>query len=99
MLQEAAHIVAEAGKTMDSFIFWEITSGITAFVGYAIWNLRYQHKQDLALLRLESDRDNHSEQLDEFSDDLKNLVKMVTHIDRIMRRLATSQGIHVREDD
>lgn len=97
MLQEAAHAISESSK--DGFILWEITSGIAGLIGYVIWNERYQHRQDLALLRLESDRDNHSDQLDEFSDDLKNLVKMVTHIDRIMRRLATSQGIHVREDD
>lgn len=99
MFQEAAHLATEINRAVDPFVFWEVTAGISALVGYIIWNERYQHRQDLALLRLESDRDNHSDQLDEFSDDLKNLVKMVTHIDRIMRRLATSQGIHVREDD
>jgi hypothetical protein len=97
MIQEAVHTISESAR--DSFLLWEITSGIAGLIGYVIWNERYQHRQDLALLKLESDRDNHSEQLDDFSEDMKNLVRMVTHIDRIMRRLATSQGIHVREDD
>lgn len=99
MIQEAAHLVSEAVRVVDQFVFWEATAGLAAIVGYIFYDIRYQHRQDLALLRLETDRDNHDEQLDELAEDMKNLVKMVTHIDRIMRRLASSQGIHVREDD
>jgi len=99
MIQEAAHLVSEATKTVDSFVFWEITSGITAFVGYVIWNERYQHRQDLALLKLESDRDNHSESIDDNERKIDEIVRIVTSIDRVVRRIADKNGIRMREDD
>lgn len=99
MIQEAAHIATEINRAVDPFVFWEVTAGISALVGYIIWNERYQHRQDLALLKLESDRDNHRDNMEDFDQRLDKVVEIVTRIDRLVRRIAVKNDIHVREDD
>ena len=90
MIQESEKILEAAGG--DSITAWAVRLGVVALFTYIWRNERYQHRQDLALLKLESDRDHHSKVLDE-------IVPLVTRIDRLVRRIAVSQNIHVREDD
>ena len=97
MIQEGQQILDVAGS--DSITVWAMRIGVVALFTYVWRNERYQHTQDLAIQKLQSDSTDHDRQLDHVGSDLKELVKMVTHIDRVVRRMAVSQNIHVREDE